>query len=146
MTIAEDYELDAMFLDRENLPVAWIEVKARPLGEEWKPLLMSLMGQRPHRTTEFILAIDPVCIQLYRPTETELGEPLARLETPKILSHYEPNFTGKRIYEPYLQTLVEAWLRDLAYHWKSPNPPGMEELKATGLLERVAGGTTQNSL
>jgi hypothetical protein len=65
------------------------------------------------------------------------------LDTPKVLSHYDPDFAGKRIFEFYLLTLVEAWLRDLAYHWKSPNPPGSEELQAAGFLGRVEGGTTQ---
>ena len=41
-----------------------------------------------------------------------------------------------------LETLVEAWLRDLAYHWNSPEPPGETALAEVGLLERLEGGTT----
>jgi hypothetical protein len=47
------------------------------------------------------------------------------------------------VFESYLLTLVEAWLRDLSYHWKSENPPGSEELRSAGLLKRLEGGTTQ---
>jgi hypothetical protein len=55
----------------------------------------------------------------------------------------EPDFPIKRVFESYLLTLVEAWLRDLAYHWNSEDPPGSEELGRAGLLEKLEGGTTQ---
>ena len=80
---------------------------------------------------------------MYRLTENELSDPVVRLDTAKVLSHYDPDFAGKRIFEHYLLTLAEAWLRDLAYGWKSPSPPGSDELKAAGFLARVEGGTTQ---
>jgi hypothetical protein len=143
MPLAKDGGFDAAVFDREMLPVALIQVKARPLGKEWTPLLLSELKRRRFPPADFLLAIDPACIHLYRLTEKELSDPVVHLGTPKVLSHYDPDFTGKRIFEPYLLTLTEAWLRDLAYHWKSPNPPGSEELKAAGFLGRVEGGTTQ---
>jgi len=60
-----------------------------------------------------------------------------------VLRHYEAEFGTKRIFELYLTALVEAWLRDLAYHWKSEKPPASEQLAAIGLLQQLAGGTTQ---
>ena len=48
-----------------------------------------------------------------------------------------------RVFEDYLLTLVEAWIRDLAYHWKSEAPPGSQELEQAGVLQTLAGGTTQ---
>jgi len=49
------------------------------------------------------------------------------------------------VFESYLLTLVEAWLRDLAYHWKSEDPPGSEELGKAGLIEKLEGGTNAAS-
>jgi hypothetical protein len=80
---------------------------------------------------------------LYRSERGALEEPIVRLDTREILQFYDPEFPGKRVFESYLLTLVEAWLRDLAYHWKSENPPGSAELERVGLLERLQGGTTQ---
>lgn len=40
-------------------------------------------------------------------------------------------------------TLVEAWLRDLAYNWKSEKPPGADERLPTGLLGGLEGGMTR---
>lgn len=143
MPLAKDHGFDAVVLDRKERPVALIEVKARQLGKEWTSLLRSELKQRSPLPADFLIAIDPDCIHLYRLTEKELSDPVVSLDTPKVLSHYDAGFIGKRIFEQYLLTLAEAWLRDLAYHWKSPNPPGSEELKAAGFLERVEGGTTQ---
>src|SRR5262249_24962948 len=90
----------------------------------------------------FVLTIDPSRIQLYRPDGESLGEPVVQFDTRQILQHYDPELPGKRVFESYLPTLVEAWLRDLAYHWKAENPPGSEELGRAGLLEKLEGGTT----
>lgn len=143
MRLAIDHGFDAVVTDRDELPVALIQVKGRPLGKDWMPLLRSELAQRPFPAADFLLAIDPVSIHLHTLTDKELSEPVLRLDTPQVLSHYDPDFAGKRIFEFYLLTLVEAWLDDLAYHWKSPVPPGSDELKATGFLSRVEGGTTQ---
>ena len=105
----------------------------------------SLPGQlaKSAEPAAFVLTIDPDRIHVYRPAGQSLGEPIACFDTRQVLQHYDPEFPRTRVFEPYLLTLVEAWLRDLAYHWKSENPLGWEELARTDLLERLAGGTTQ---
>lgn len=142
MSIAKDAGFDSAVVDRDLHPVAWIQVKARPMGDEWPSWLRRELARRSFPPADFLVAADTSCIHLYRLSGKELGEPLAHFDAPTILGHYDPNFAGKRIFEPYLLTLVEAWFRDLAYHWMSPNPPGSEELKAVGFLERIEDGTT----
>ena len=71
---------------------------------------------------------------------------LITLKTAAVLSHYDPEFGSKPIFEPYLITLVDVWLRDLAYHWKVGIPPASEQLAAIGLLQRLEGGTTQTEV
>ena len=136
-----DNGFDAAVVDRENHTVALVQVKAHPV-ERWATILPRQLAKFAERVA-FVLAIDPNCIQLYRPEEESLGEPIVHLDTRQVLQHYDPEFPGKRVFESYLLTLVEAWLRDLAYHWKSENPPGSEELGRAGLLEKLEGGTTQ---
>lgn len=136
-----DNWFDAAVVDRENHPVALVEVKAHPV-ESWATILSRQLAKSAERIA-FVLTIDPNSIQLYRPAGEDLGEPLIHLDTRQVLQHYDPEFAGKRVFEPYLLTLAEAWLRDLAYHWKSENPPGSAELGRTGLLEKLEGGTTQ---
>jgi hypothetical protein len=137
-----DSGFDAAVVDRENHAVALIQVKAYPLGPKWATILPKELARFAERV-DFVLAVDPAFIRLYRPAENDLGDPIVRLDTPQVLQHYDPESSKRRLFEAYLLTLVEAWLRDLAYHWKSENPPGSEELQRAGLLARLEGGTTQ---
>jgi len=136
-----DSGFDAAFVDRENHTVVLVEVKAHPV-ERWATILPRQLAKFAERVA-FVLTIDPSCIQLYRSGGESLGDPIVRLDTRQVLQHYDPEFPRKRVFESYLLTLVEAWLRDLAYHWKSEDPPGSEELGKVGLLEKLEGGTTQ---
>jgi hypothetical protein len=94
----------------------------------------------------FAMLVDLENIQIFQWDGTNLSEPIKFLKTASILSHYDPEFSNKRIFSFYLSTLVEAWLRDLAYHWKSEKPPASEELAAIDLLQRLEGGTTQTEV
>ncbi|MBO1061567.1 MAG: hypothetical protein ACK5GT_12265 [Aphanizomenon sp.] len=59
--------------------------------------------------------------------------------THEVLSEYDPEFSHKkRIFEYYLETLVEGWLRDLADNWKTDNPPKSEELTQIGFVDKIA--------
>jgi hypothetical protein len=132
---------DAAVVDRENHAIALVQVKAHPV-ETWATILPRQLAKSAERVA-FVFTIDPNGIQLYRPGGESVGEPIVHLDTRQVLQHYDPEFATKRVFESYLLTLVEAWLRDLAYHWKSENPPGSEELGKAGLLEKLEGGTTQ---
>ncbi len=135
-----DRGFDAAVVDTEDRTVALVQVKADP-AEGSAIIVPSQLARFPETATYF-LAIDPNSIWLFRPEREILGEPIVRLDTRQVLQHYDPDFPRERVFESYLVTLVEAWLRDLAYHWKSENPPGAEELRKAGLLEKLEGGTT----
>ena len=137
-----DSGFDAAVVDRENHAVALVQVKAHPLGQKWATILPVQLAKYSERV-DFVLTIDPDCIHLYGMVEGALVGPIVHFDTAQVLQHYDPDFNNRRVFESYLLTLVEAWLRDLAYHWKSENPPGSEELRRAGLLERLEGGTTQ---
>ena len=70
-------------------------------------------------------------------------EPIQTFKTVDILKFYDERFDKKQILKPYLITLVEAWLGDLAYNWKWENPPASKELDEIGLLQKIKSGTTQ---
>jgi hypothetical protein len=141
MSRTTDNGFDAAIVDRDNHAVALVQVKAHPV-EKWTPFFPKQTAKLAERVA-FVLTIDPNHIQVYRPAGNSLGEPIVHLDTPQVLQQYDPELPNRRVFESYLLTLVEAWLRDLAYHWKSENPPGSEELGRAGLLEKLEGGTTQ---
>lgn len=136
-----DHGFDASVLDKDDKAVVLVQVNAHPV-ESWAAILARQVPKFPGRVS-FALAIDPSAIRLFQAGGEDLGEPIVHLDTRQILEHYDPDFSRKQVFEPYLLTLVEAWLRDLAYHWKSETPPGSEPLGKTGLLRLIAGGTTR---
>jgi hypothetical protein len=141
MARAADSGFDAAVVDREKHAVALIQVKADPVGAKWEAIVRGQL-ERFADHVDFVMTIDPTSIRLYRVDNGNPGRPIVHLDTPQILQHYDPDFPQRRVFESYLLTLVEAWLRDLAYHWKSEKPPGAEELRRAGLLEKLEGGTT----
>jgi hypothetical protein len=136
-----DSEFDAAVVDREDHTFALIKAKALP-EDRWATILPRQLAKFA-QPVDFVFAIDPNFIRLYSSGGESLGEPIVQLDTRQILRHYDPKFPKERVFERYMVTLAEAWLRDLAYHWKSEDPPGSEELAGTGLLEKLEEGTTQ---
>lgn len=91
----------------------------------------------------FAMLVDVNQIQIFKWDGTNLSSAVSRLKSADVLSHYEPEFSNKRIFDPYLIKLVEVWLDDLAFRWKSARPPGAEELAAIGLGELLDDGETE---
>jgi hypothetical protein len=117
-----EHGFDAAVVERENHQVVLVQVKARPV-ERCAAILPKELMEAGSRGA-LVLAIDPSNIRLFKPGEANLGDPIADLDTRQVLEHYDSGFPGKRVFESYLRTLVEASLRDLAYHWKSEHPAG----------------------
>jgi hypothetical protein len=69
--------------------------------------------------------------------------PVDTIAAEGILSEYDPDYANKAIYHDYLTTLVSAWLRDVAYHWRSENPPAYDQLQRLGLAQLLVNGTTE---
>lgn len=133
---------DVLALDSSDRPVLLVEVKeTKPSDEAVQAQLVRYL-QRLADTVPFAMFVDRRTIRVYSWDGGALV-PLAEIATPEILSVYDPEFAHKTIYEDYLATLVSAWLRDIAYHWKSENPPAYDELKRLGLTDRLDNGTTE---
>lgn len=93
----------------------------------------------------FAMIVDPDRIVTFGWDGKELHE-LAVFDTAAILETYDPEYGNKRIFDNYMNSLVEAWLRDLAYRWKSTSPPGVDVLRKIGLLNQLEGGTTRSEV
>jgi hypothetical protein len=137
---------DTLVVDRENRPIALVVVNGNTfssLAAEWLAFLTKQL-QDFDQHVPFVILVDPSSIAFFRWDGSALTGPVVQLPTPEILRHYEPEFEKRRIFKYYLQTLTEAWLRDLAYHWKSQAPPGTENLRTTDFLSRLEEGTTHS--
>jgi len=140
-----NYLADILVLDQEGQVALLVEVKASKLQDRAKQIAILNLSSYLHNATReirFAMLADLVKIEVFKCNGDNISEPIISLKTAEILSYYDAEFSDKRILASYLETLVEAWLRDLAYHWKLATPPGSKELAEIGLLQRLEKGTT----
>ncbi len=140
---------DIVVQGRDGQVVLLVEVKVTKLKEpKAKEKAVSQLKsylQTANNHIPFAMLVDLEDIDIFQKDDTNFAKFVSSrsLKTAAVLNYYDPEFSSKRIFSPYFETLVEAWLRDLAYHWKSTTPPGAEQLAGLGLLELLAGATTQ---
>lgn len=149
-TNLEDVDFpDILALDKEGQIILIAEVKGFPLkfqgtkAQEYATLRLIDYLQAAKIAIPFAMLIDVDKIQILKWDGNNLSKPIVCFNTADVLSHYEPKFCDKRIFSLYLKGLTEAWLRDLAYHWKSGTPPFTKEMAQIGLLQLVEDGTTE---
>lgn len=146
-----NYVADIVALDKNDQVVLLVEVKGTQLkGREAKPQAISSIKsylQSANKEIHFVMVADINNIEIFHwDGENLSAKPILSLNTAEILSNYDAEFANKTILRFYLETLIEAWLRDLAYHWKSETQPAAKELAEIGLLEKLAGGTTHSQV
>ncbi len=138
--------------DRDGNPILIIEIKLTESSQADIQAFLERFLKTPS-IFEFAMLVDPKQIVVVNSNVADIQSPWVSLKTVDVLKVYDPDLAGKNpnhrnteIFREYFTTLVEAWLRDLAYHWKSQTPPGTEELTGTGLLELFEGGTTRRDV
>lgn len=145
-------EADIIAEDRDGNPILIVEVEVADASRaDIATLLDRFVGSAP--TLEFAMFVDLEQIAILKSDHASTQGLLVTLKTLDVLRFYDPDFAGKNskygsraIFRDHVETLVEAWLRDLAYHWKSQTPPGTEDLTGTGLLELIEEGTTRRDV
>jgi len=141
---------DMIAVDRDDQPIMVVKIDIGKSGPEAREAFMSAFARMdPPLPFGMHVDLDEIFI-LRRPIEDPRNPP-THLQTVPILRHYAPNFAGRNaprgsplIFRDYFTTLVESWLRDYAFHWKSEDPPGGVELTKIGLAQRLEGGVTQS--
>jgi hypothetical protein len=142
--IMKETHADVVAFDAAEEPVMLVEVKAmREVDPEvYAETIELLRARADEHAIPFFMLADLATVRIF-----QRGSALPDLEVPyeSALAPYEVEPTAGprgRIYHRYLERLVEAWLRDLAYHWKSESPPYQAELERLGLVEKIARGST----
>ena len=124
----------------QGQPLLIVEVERRPLDQSVR---QQLARYSQAVGADFIMGIDPQHILV---AKTRNGLPdwdkAIRLSTKDILRHYANVQDLEQIEEFYLESLIQAWLRDFSFSWKSQSPPGFKELAAIGLAARLRNSET----
>ncbi len=151
LTNLGDIELpNFVAMDKDGRAILVAEVKGYPHNfkdaKRRKYALLRLIDVLKYATKNlipFAMLVDKINIEFFRWDGQILSEPILILDTPDVLSHYEPKFNEKSVYDMYLTGLTEGWLRDLASHWNSETPPYNKEMEEIGFLKLIEGGTTK---
>lgn len=145
-----DIPFDIIAQDINGKTILLVEVKARHLEgrqhRDWFIEKVNSYLQATNADIPFAMMVDLEDIRIFPCVILNWSEPVSSIKTASVLSHYEPRYGKIRIFHHYLEGLVEAWLKDLAYHWKSQTPPASEQLAEIGLLQQLEGGTTYSGI
>jgi hypothetical protein len=150
-------DADIIALDKDDRIVALIEVKIIQAKEKAakQKIINRALKQIKHFLSilsekkvviPYAMIVNLKDIMVFKWDGTVLSDAVLSLKTAEILHYYDSKLGDQRIFEPYLTRLIEAWLRDLAYNWKSEIPPASEQIAAIGLLPLLAGGTTKSEV
>ena len=140
---------DFVALDKDGQVVLIAEVKGFPYNfqekkaKEYAILRLIDYLQAAKILIPFAMLVDVENIRILKWDGNNLSEPIISFNTAEVLSHYEPQFTTRQIFSPYLRGLTEAWISDLARHWKLETPPFSKEMAEIGLLQLLEEGTTE---
>lgn len=138
--------IDLVAFDAEGDLVLFGKVKAVGADEDRFSLRQLLdHADRTKSSPPFLLTVNRERMRVYRFRQ---GAPELALEsdTTPIFGFYDPAFAGKRPFEDYLTVLTNAWLDDLAFHWKSETPPLYPEALGIGLVPLLDKGTVQREV
>jgi hypothetical protein len=158
-TLEVDSPIDAdiVALDKDDQIVVLIEVKINQAKEkavkqriidralEQIKYFLSKLSKK-NVVIPYAMIVNLENIIVFKWDGTVLSEAVLSLKTADILHYYDSKLGDQRIFEPYLTRLIEAWLRDLAYNWKSEIPPASEQIAGIGLLPLLADGTTKSGV
>jgi hypothetical protein len=132
-----DFDPSIVALDKDDQPVLMIDVRSSYF---FALTDINILKMEAYQHIPFLMFVNSNVIRIFK---TPSFEEILRLDTKETLSFYGEKITKQRIYTSYLMGLIEGWLRDLAYHWKSEIPPHHEEIKKIGLLDYLVDGTTR---
>lgn len=132
---------DILALDANDEPVMLVKVRAIQHIDQTTQDTVVAGVQDSGIVVRYIMFVDLQEIRLFNWDSAKLTA-VFQVPTAQVLSHYDDEFGGKRVFDYYLTKLVAAWLHDLAYQWKSSMPPCYDELTQLGFVELLRGGAT----
>ncbi|KZL49383.1 hypothetical protein A2T98_13035 [Nodularia spumigena CENA596] len=136
-------EVDIIATDKHGEIILIVEAKAQKLQTKSSAIsqLKSYLNTL-EANSAFAMLADLQEIGIFKVNDENEFKKILSLKTVDVLKYYDAEFPVKKIFDLYFITLLEAWLRDLAYHWKSVKPPASEELATIGLLDMIKEGDT----
>jgi hypothetical protein len=132
-----DFDPSIVAKNKDDEPILMIDVRA---ADFYALTDINILKMENYKHIPFLMFVNSNVIRIFK---TPNFEEVLRLNTKETLKFYAIEITRKWVSTSFTMGMIEAWLRDLAYHWKSENPPHQEEIKNIGLLDHLTNGTTR---
>ncbi|GAX35553.1 hypothetical protein [Nodularia sp. NIES-3585] len=126
--------------DKNGQKLLVSKIRARDIDEDIQSKVEEILKfeyEHNHLIVPYGMTATPEYINIFQWDDKNLAT-VYTFPTHEVMTEYDSEFASKRISEYYLETLVESWLRDLAYNWKTENPPKSQELKQIGFVQNLA--------
>jgi hypothetical protein len=138
---------DIVGYDERGLPSYIVELKATRSVETRERFIKQVTQylKRLRSRPAFFMIVDPEFIDVLTP-DNDKWHTEFKIPTQAIVKAYDKDYRSERIHEHYLSALVEGWLRDLSYNWRSEDPPGKDSFTKSGLLGFLRHGTTRSEV
>ncbi len=132
-----DFDPVIVVKDKNENPVLMIDVR---FSAVYSAIDLEIKKMEKYENIPFLMFVNSHVIKIFKaPNFKEF----AILPTQEILLYYNPEIANQMLFQSSLITLLQAWVRDLAYHWKSQEPPFIKEIKEIGLFDYLIDGSTQ---
>jgi len=135
--IAKNIDFDPAIVvkDKDDRPMMFVDVRSyRAFSSED----LTIHHLEDYQHVPFLMFVNLKQIRIY---PSGNYQPVMILKAEEILSFYAPNYQEyKVISQHYLVSLVDSWLSDISYHWKSQNPPFETQINEVGLTSLLEKG------
>ena len=130
-----DFDPDIVVKDKDDRPMMFVHVRSyRTFSSED----LTIHHLEDYQHVPFLMFVNLKQIRIY---QSGNYQPVMILKTEEFLSFYAPTYQEyKVIFQDYLVGLVNSWLSDLSYHWKSKNPPFQKQINEIGLTSLLENG------
>jgi hypothetical protein len=135
-TTVLDFDPSIVALDKDDQPILMIDVRS---SDFFALTDINILKMENYQHIPYLMFVNSNVIRIFK---TPSFEGILRLNTKETLTFYATEINKKRVSTSFIMTLIQAWLRDLAYHWKSEIPPHQEEIQKIGLLDYLIDGIT----
>ena len=135
-----DFDPDIVIKDKDDRPMMFVAVYGmRAFGSSE----LKVHGLENYQQVPFLMFVNITQLRIYRSGNYH---PVMILNPGEIFPVYDPDYQNHEfIFQDYLVGLMDAWLSDLSFHWKSEHPPfetqineiGLSDLLENGFLERI---------
>ncbi|WP_413171215.1 hypothetical protein [Anabaena azotica] len=134
---AIDFDPAIVAKNKDEQPILMIDVRFSAMYASPE---LNILEMEKYKHIPFLMFVNSNVIRIFKSLNFE---EVARFDTKKVLGFYDADSIEGIIYQSTLITLIQSWLRDLDYHWKSENPPYIEEMKEIGLFALLDDITTE---